>query len=281
MIQLSSCPVCGAAAAECRAVHVRRDDLLVLCPGCGLLFANPQYEPHEIDEIYRHDYYNEEVTSQDGRTVWGGRGGGQADQRHFEVLRSRLVRRYPRLGERGVKVLDYGCGVGQFLSVMAGHGARAVGVESSPVAAKFVREKLGLAVIEGAEEALAAQPEDTFDLVVLLNVLEHLRDPTRVMDLVRRKLSSGGVLCLFVPSTASLVYRLRRGRSRDVRNRTHLALYSRRSLFLLLSKAGLVKIRRLVFWGGRPGFGPIRNFIQYFVRLLGWGSGLFVTAEKA
>jgi 2-polyprenyl-3-methyl-5-hydroxy-6-metoxy-1,4-benzoquinol methylase len=276
VIDISSCPVCERPADGCRAAHVRPDDRLLACPDCGLLFADRQREPAELEEMHRRQYYDEEATRREGRTAWG----VLPDEAPFAPLRRAIIRRYPELGRPGTRVLDYGCGVGQFLKVMADGGAECLGVEPSPAAAGFVRERLGIEVVTGAEEALAGLPDGGFDLAALLNVLEHLRGPREVMSLVLRKLRPGGVACLFTPWTASLAYRLRRGGWANVRNPAHLALYSGPSLFLLLANVGFVNARRLVFWGGRPGFGPIRSLLQYFARLVGLGSGVFVTAER-
>ena len=62
--------------------------------------------------------------------------------------------------------------------------------------------------------------------------------------------------------------------------RSHLTIWSMRGARTLLSRAGFVGIRCLVFWGGRPGFGPARSLAQYFVRLAGRGSALSIAAES-
>jgi 2-polyprenyl-3-methyl-5-hydroxy-6-metoxy-1,4-benzoquinol methylase len=272
---IAACLVCGLDSTRARPRHVREDDRLVLCPGCGLLYADPQYETHELAELYSDRYYDERTASS-GSSKWG----PPPERLLFEKLRAALACRFPRLGEEGVRVLDFGCGVGTFLAVMRDHGADCLGVESSDMAARYVRERLDIPARTGGEDELARLEDGSFDLAVMLNVLEHLRDPKLAAALVRRKLRPGGVLAIFVPSTDSLAYRLQGGTYADARNPTHLALFSRRALWALLAKTGFRDARRLVFWGGRPGFGFFRNSLQLVARLLGLGSGHFVTAVR-
>jgi hypothetical protein len=63
--------------------------------------------------------------------------------------------------------------------------------------------------------------------------------------------------------------------------RTHLTVWSMRGARALLRSAGFVAVRRLTFWGGRPGFGPLRGLAQFVVRALGGGSALSIVARKA
>ena len=277
MKPVSACPVCVAPAGKSSVAYRRADDALRLCRSCGSLYADPQYEPHELPAIYEEDFYNEESTAKDGLTAWG----EAPKSLTYETYARVLLSRYPRLRRAGVRVLDYGCGLGQFLVAMKRRGADCLGIELSEIAARRVRETMGVEVITGAEEALEGQADGAFDLVALFSVLEHVREPARLARLVYRKLAPGGVLCAVVPNVRSLKALLLRGRCHEFQMRTHLTVWSMRGVRILLARAGFVHAGRLIFWGGRPGFGPARNLAQFAARMLGWGSALSIRAEKS
>jgi len=276
MPPVTACPVCAASAARAPVACERDGSVLRWCRSCDSLFADPQLEPHELLAIYEEDYYDERTAS-DGRPVWG----EAAPALIYETYARVLLSRYPRLGRRGARVLDYGCGLGQFLVAMERRGAECLGIELSRVAARRVRETTGIEVLTGAEDALEAQADDTFDLVALFSVLEHVCDPRRLARLVHRKLAPGGVLCAVVPNVCSLKARLLHGRCHEFQMRSHLTVWSMRGARALLRAAGFVGAKRLVFWGGRPGFGPIRSLAQLAVRILGGGSALSIVARRS
>lgn len=277
MKPVSACPVCAASVLRAPRAFKRAEGVLRRCRACGSLYADPQYEVHELPAIYEEDFYDEERTARDGRPVWG----EAQEPLTYETYARVLLARYPRLRKAGARVLDYGCGLGQFLVAMKRRGADCLGIELSEIAARRVRETTGIEVLSGAEDALEAQPDGAFDLVTLFSVLEHVPDPARLAGLVRQKLAPGGILCAVVPNVASLKALLMRGQCHEFQMRTHLSVWSMRGARTLLKAAGYVGTRRLVFWGGRPGFGPLRNLAQFAARALGRGSALSIVARKA
>lgn len=104
-------------------------------------------------------------------------------------------------------VLDLGCGRGEFLSLLAGRGIEACGVDLEK---RFVEagRAVGLDVRQ-EDAALALQRWDDQSLggVVAFQVFEHLtlETITRILELARRKLRPGGVLILETVNVASLI----------------------------------------------------------------------------
>ncbi|MCX7806721.1 MAG: methionine biosynthesis protein MetW, partial [Planctomycetota bacterium] len=161
MLELRNCPVCDTIKEVCRVVHIRKDDKLYACPTCGVLFASPQYEPSELKHIYNKEFYNDDVTLHKGTTALG----GAPDPTATETIRKALIKRYPALAAPGIKILDYGCGLGQFLATFKKYGADCLGIELSGVAAASARQRFGLNVIEGDEETLEELPDGEFQLI--------------------------------------------------------------------------------------------------------------------
>jgi 2-polyprenyl-3-methyl-5-hydroxy-6-metoxy-1,4-benzoquinol methylase len=100
-------------------------------------------------------------------------------------------------------LLDVGCGAGFFLKLAAETGYVTEGVELSPYAAKYAQQKLGLRVFQG-ELADAGFARESFDIITLWHILEHVHDPRRFLRQVNALLKSNGLLALEVPNIGSL-----------------------------------------------------------------------------
>jgi O-antigen chain-terminating methyltransferase len=104
------------------------------------------------------------------------------------------------------RVLDLGCGRGEFLELMRENGIPARGVEASLESVAYCRSK-GLDVEQGdLFAALTALPEQSEDAIFCSQVVEHL-DPMRLPEMVRlcaSRLRSGGILAIETPNPACL-----------------------------------------------------------------------------
>jgi 2-polyprenyl-3-methyl-5-hydroxy-6-metoxy-1,4-benzoquinol methylase len=279
MQHLDSCLVCGASSQGAKVVHQRPRDQLVRCASCGLVFANPQFTDEELVDLYRTEYYDEERNlATDFREK-----DFVATQPLHQTTVNDLLRRYPRLRphqRRRVRVLDFGSGVGFFLHACREAGLDPLGIDFSEVASQVAKQRFSLEVRTEPDRALAELPEGAFDLVTAWQVIEHLRRPRPTLFALVRALAPGGVLCLGVPNLGCWRYRLEGGKWFNIRNQTHLAFYDRKNLSMLLDEAGLVRVTRPVFWGGRGEFGLAANVAQYLVRAANLGSDLRLYCEK-
>lgn len=96
-------------------------------------------------------------------------------------------------------VLDVGCGEGALGAALGARGARVTGIEHDPAAAAVAASRLPRVLACRAEEAaqrLAERP----DVVVLADVVEHLREPSRVLRALRDLLAPGGTLVFSLPN---------------------------------------------------------------------------------
>ena len=103
----------------------------------------------------------------------------------------------------GGRLLDIGCGGGQYLALARGLGWQACGLDPDPVAADHARTRSGAEVEVGTLQTTSYPPE-SFDTVVSLHSIEHAHDPTEFLRLAYRLLKPGGVLYLQTPNFASL-----------------------------------------------------------------------------
>jgi SAM-dependent methyltransferase len=104
----------------------------------------------------------------------------------------------------GGRFLDVGCGHGLLLDEARARGYETLGLEVSKAAARFAREALGLNVREQVIEELDSE----FDVIALVDVLEHLPDPVSTINRCRERLAPNGLLCVVTPDPSSVTARL-------------------------------------------------------------------------
>jgi SAM-dependent methyltransferase len=104
-----------------------------------------------------------------------------------------------RYGLAGRRVIEVGCGDGNYLSILRGLGVEAVGIEPS---ARFreVTAAAGHRVLAGYVTAADAIPEAPYDAFVTREVFEHVPDPNDFLAGVRRSLTDDAVGLVEVPS---------------------------------------------------------------------------------
>ncbi|MBI2015140.1 MAG: class I SAM-dependent methyltransferase [Candidatus Rokubacteria bacterium] len=125
----------------------------------------------------------------------------EEDRRHWwfrgrlAVLLAALRRELPR---RPLKLLELGCGTGNVLGALGEFG-EAVGMEEHPVLITAARAA-GLDVRSGHLPGDLPVPAGWADVVLLLDVLEHLDDPAAALATARRALGPGGALVVMVPA---------------------------------------------------------------------------------
>jgi 2-polyprenyl-3-methyl-5-hydroxy-6-metoxy-1,4-benzoquinol methylase len=106
-----------------------------------------------------------------------------------------------------IRFLDIGCGTGETLTAAAALGWKASGIELNPSAAVIARERSGSPVFNGPFEEFAASGEQ-YDIIHLGDVLEHIREPNRLIAWTKGKLVPGGILHIQVPNDLA-GYRMR------------------------------------------------------------------------
>jgi O-antigen biosynthesis protein len=148
---------------------------------------------------------------------------------------------------RGRRVLDVGCGEGALGSALKLAGAEwVVGIEKDPNAARVARDRLD-ELIEGDVADVGIRfPRGEFDCLVFADVLEHVPEPEDVLGRLLPLLKPAGRVIVSVPNMRFYLVLLRLIFDRwsytdaGVRDRTHLRIFTRRSLERMLASQGLV-----------------------------------------
>ncbi len=247
------CPVCQAEAPSvlCPVVLAGTAPVfkLVECAGCRTRFLDPLPSADELSRFYAPHYYGSDWYKQEEK----GRVFGRA--------------MLPR--NSSGKFLDVGCGLGFFIDgVRQSSRWDVFGVEVSPEAVSFARDKLNLNVSCG-DLAAAGYPDHFFDYIHVCNVLEHVCSPVGLMKECRRILRPNGKLLLSAPNgqadSAGLIrYYKNEGcpaRSKD----GHVFFFSRTGIRKILCDSGFSIVSSRTF-GLRRGL----RMLGWYPRKLGW-----------
>jgi 2-polyprenyl-3-methyl-5-hydroxy-6-metoxy-1,4-benzoquinol methylase len=143
-------------------------------------------------------------------------------------------------------VLDLGCGEGAVAAELKANGNRITGVDLLPAAANSnaFEDYFSADLEEGIQPVIEALQGRRFDRVLLLDVLEHLSRPERLLQQCRQVLAPQGELIISVPNVAHLSVRLLLllGRfeytQRGILDRTHLRFFTRKTARRLVRENG-------------------------------------------
>lgn len=240
------CPVCGEVGTPWAVVHdveYRTSDEsfdYFRCQACRVVFIDPA-PIARLAEIYPSNYYA--YAGDDGSLVQ--RVKSALDRRHFKRLLSSVP------GEK-LAALDVGGGDGWLLSMLRDVDARVAVtqvVDLDPGAEALARER-GHEYFCGPIEEYAG--DQRFDVVLLLNLIEHVADPRLVLQRLRARLNPGGVILVKTPNVDSLDARLFRNRDwGGYHCPRHWVLFDRDNLVAVARDAGLTT-RQINYTQGAP-----------------------------
>ncbi|HEV3259212.1 MAG TPA: methyltransferase domain-containing protein [Gemmataceae bacterium] len=168
--------------------------------------------------------------------------GTACDPSYFEFSRPEVVALVPPSARR---VLDIGCGAGRLGETLKARQAVEVwGIEAVPEAAQAARTRLDQVQVADVEQVDPAYVQSYFDTVICADVLEHLRDPARLLRHVHRWLAPGGQVVASIPNVRhhTVLRKLLEGNwtyePAGLLDRTHLRFFTRREIEKLFYRAG-------------------------------------------
>jgi len=148
----------------------------------------------------------------------------------------------------GKRVLDIGCATGDLAEVLAERGCEVTGIEIDPEAARQAEERCERVTVGDVERLdLGAElDEESFDVIIFGDILEHLKDPLRTLKRLKSFLRAEGYAVASIPNVAhgSVRLALLQGefeyRPLGLLDDTHLRFFTRDSIEKLFRDAGYI-----------------------------------------
>ena len=232
-----SCHLCRDCNNEPRVIVKENNFALLECVNCGFRWVYPA--PRDTTFIYRDNssYFDGQLKCL-----------AQRIKKAKSILKS-----YAGICKK-MRILDVGCGVGPFLQAAKSFGWEAEGVEESRLSSAYLISE-GFKV-SNDDFLKATFLENSFDLVLMWHVLEHLSDPFSALIKARKLLKKNGRILIAIPNSDNFIYRFfyklikfksapRRliGSSGFVE---HVSHFNSKNIRLFLSKAGFKILKETV-----------------------------------
>ena len=223
------------------------------CPGCALHFKDPQISIDAIAECY-----------------------AQASSDHWEHAPSPRKRRFDSLtkciaaNESGKRILDVGCANGAFLEYLLGQDSSwdCFGIEPGEAATKTAQGR-GVKILGALFDDLDPNnPEHKFDVIIAIDVLEHLVDPKSFMVQAASHLSDTGIFIALTGDTDAWGWRLQKQRYWYCNLPEHVVFYNRTTIehFAKELRLELVEYNRMSHMRSKPA-----RIIRDLIRNTIWG----------
>lgn len=217
------CPLCGGNTG---LWGKKNSHNLFCCFSCGLIFVYPSPDPQTL---YNQDYFS-------GATKGFGYVDYDADKEPMVSTFNKYLDLIKKYGKETGHIFDIGAATGFFLRLARDRGYSVSGVEMSDYAANLAR-KADIDVSTGDLLSLAI-PGDSFDIVTMLDVLEHMADPFTELMEVKRVLKPGGLLVVNSPNGQSFLARFLKTKWHLVVPPEHIFYFSPKNLSLFLKREG-------------------------------------------
>lgn len=249
-----NCPVCSGGSIRDGVTLGKY--LIDCCARCGLRFAPDAFDaPTDYSAVYESESYRETQVIPIASV---------ADKRVFAEIGTYqpFFRNVPF--RHGMTLLDVGCGVGRFL-----HGAHSKGwtVEGIDISSTAITVGQRYATFPMSVKSLSAVAESgkRYDVVTLFEVLEHLSEPSQILEQSKRVLQPNGSVFCTVPNWECSA--VQKATDPAWIPPIHLLFYSENSLRELARTVGL-KVNALGFI--HTDSFPVNPHFNWPVRALRW-----------
>ncbi|NOY29547.1 MAG: class I SAM-dependent methyltransferase [Planctomycetes bacterium] len=186
------CNLCGPTSCEEISNRDREGNTLhtVICTACGLVWTDPRPSNEQNRKFYAEQYRLQYKSTYVPK------------RKHVYRETLRAMARYQAIAELvqpGMKLLDVGSGAGFFPYVARQQGIEAQGIEPNQGFAEYAGETFDVPTTNAFFQDVDI-PEESFDLITLNHVLEHVEDPCVTLGQLGKWLKSDGYLVVEVPN---------------------------------------------------------------------------------
>ena len=202
VLEITPCPICKSS--DMSVLHTFEPFKVVSCRNCRLIYLNPRLKESDMMKVYQeNDYFSDSGDS------------GYQNYNYLsqeESLRMTFRRFLKELKKNDIasgRLLELGCGYGYFLDEAKHHFSYLTGTELSQEAGDYARKISGADIYIGD---LSSLPNEIFDfnLIVTINVIEHIYDPAEFILSLKKRLVKGGRIIIATPNIGSIWYKIMR-----------------------------------------------------------------------
>jgi len=243
-MEVRTCPACGGGAAQAlvaKDYNRRISDARFVyyrCGSCATLFlANV---PDDLGRYYATDYYEIPRDRSERAAIAFKLQGWKLD----------LVQRHAKHG----RLLEIGPAYGLFAYLAKEAGFDVTVIEQDARCCDFLRETVGVTVIETNTPRDALPSLEKFDVIVLWQVIEHLTDAYAMLDLLAERLAPGGVLIFDTPNPKAFQFKVTGRRWVHLDAPRHVVLLPASTVRERLEREGLTEVLLTAADRGANGF---------------------------
>jgi 2-polyprenyl-3-methyl-5-hydroxy-6-metoxy-1,4-benzoquinol methylase len=183
----------------------------------------------KVSEVYDKEFFD---------TAYAGLESNGRKQRYVYLnFQNKLEQIEKRVGRRG-KLLDVGCSFGFFLDAAQQRGWSVEGLDISAYAAEYANSRFKLPV-QNAPVTEARFAPQTFDVITMWEVVEHLPRPVEALRHLSRFLADDGIMVFGTPNVSSYLAMIQGKRWRNWEPPAHLLYFSPESMDWLLNRCEL------------------------------------------
>ena len=193
------CSICEGSAIKKHLVGqdhnaTREFFSIVECETCGYRFTSPRPKEKFIGKYYQSKNYISHNATKKGliNKIY------HIVRKYQFYKKNQLIEKYSKTD--GKKILDVGCGTGDFLSYMRHKKWEIDGIEKDEGAKKIAIEKNNIKI---SSNLLSLKGKNMFDVVTMWHVLEHVYDIQAYIENIYKILKEGGVIIIAVPNCNS------------------------------------------------------------------------------
>jgi len=234
--ELITCPVCGADDFKVIDERIIDKNLLcsVACLRCSHVFLNPRAKAEVYEAYYQRGFSKEfNAIGEHVDPYEQVKGNAAKTERILRFLKPEL--------RNGLRVLEIGCGYGNILAALRDrYDATVTGIEPDPAAREVAKKAFNIDIVfESFENFIGGYQGDTYDVILLHHVLEHMLHPDEAVSRFSGLLKPGGFVYIGVPNITALTFP-----KKMFFRFPHVSNFTPFSLELLLSMYGLKIVRR-------------------------------------
>ncbi len=237
----SSCPLCKNKSASIvypalnpkandsysPADSTREEGAIVKCTRCEIIYKDPFPKPLVLQKGYEESIDEQYLALLPER---------RATFRH--VIES--IEKY-RGKKRNPKILDIGCAEGTLLSLARERGWDASGVEPNKHLVRWAWSHEKLKILQGSVYNTKLK-RNSFDVITLLDVIEHVHNPLKFLRRCNELLVPGGTIFISTPDIGSIIARVMRRRWFYILS-IHVFYFTRQTLSNVLNGAGFSDVK--------------------------------------